>query len=519
MSISPITKDTAHSTIYICKSVPFSRDYSHTILFDSYRAQKSYIEKHTKYHCTTAKPFTIDKRIRVPYPAEQMYECNYIYFRSQDSAKWFPAFIDRIERVNENVADIYYDMDVLQSWMFEWRIKPCMVLREHVNDDTPGKNIMPEPVDTGDYVVNATAGTGLFGTDKTIVLYYLGDTINTTLTAGVYCPLSVKTSRVDPVTGFIERDVPDQIKALSEKPENIVSVFMFATKLLGDSIKNDQTPSAIVDVTAQLHYTNIDGYKARNYKLYTYPFNMLYGTDYQGSAATWRYEWFSDANYRFQVACALTPTAQPSIYPLRYAGMDVNCEQGLTMQPFPQCPYAIDSYRAYLAQNSFNIAGTALTTTLGIGASAATAGAGIATANPFMALAGVGGVASGVSSGLNTLQDIRNHEVQPYQAKGAVTSDTLYSMGITDFHLMQKCITKEYAKAIDDYFDVYGYAVNEVKIPNLTGRPKWNYVQTENMQITGEIAFSDIAKLNAIFNRGVTFWHTEDIGNYSLKNK
>ena len=34
----------------------------------------------------------------------------------------------------------------------------------------------------------------------------------------------------------------------------------------------------------------------------------------------------------------------------------------------------------------------------------------------------------------------------------------------------------EYMKQIDDYFSMCGYKINEIKIPNITGRRNFNFV-------------------------------------------
>lgn len=54
---------------------------------------------------------------------------------------------------------------------------------------------------------------------------------------------------------------------------------------------------------------------------------------------------------------------------------------------------------------------------------------------------------------------------------------------------------------------MYGYKVNEVKIPNITGRTNWNYVKTQECNILGDIPQEDMQTLKNIFNSGVTFWH------------
>ena len=86
------------------------------------------------------------------------------------------------------------------------------------------------------------------------------------------------------------------------------------------------------------------------------------------------------------------------------------------------------------------------------------------------------------------------------------------------FYFIKWGITAQNAKCIDDFFDMYGYAVNRVKVPNESSRENWNYVKTNNVIINGSMPVQDMAVIKAMYNSGVRFWHTTDVGNYSLSN-
>lgn len=77
----------------------------------------------------------------------------------------------------------------------------------------------------------------------------------------------------------------------------------------------------------------------------------------------------------------------------------------------------------------------------------------------------------------------------------------------------------EEAVKLDQFFDMYGYATNSVKVPNEDSRESWNYVKTDNVIINGSMPVQDMAVIKAMYNRGVRFWHTTDVGNYSLSNR
>lgn len=81
------------------------------------------------------------------------------------------------------------------------------------------------------------------------------------------------------------------------------------------------------------------------------------------------------------------------------------------------------------------------------------------------------------------------------------------------------CPSLEEAIKLDQFFDMYGYATNSVKVPNEDSRESWNYVKTDNVIINGSMPVQDMARIKAMYNKGVRFWHTTDVGNYSLSNR
>lgn len=96
----------------------------------------------------------------------------------------------------------------------------------------------------------------------------------------------------------------------------------------------------------------------------------------------------------------------------------------------------------------------------------------------------------------------------PPQAEGNLNSgDVTTASNRNTFYFEVKSIKKEIAKIIDDYFSMYGYKTNSLKIPNITGRTNWNYVKTINCNIEGDIPQEDLQKIKDMFNQGVTLWH------------
>jgi hypothetical protein len=193
--------------------------------------------------------------------------------------------------------------------------------------------------------------------------------------------------------------------------------------------------------------------------------------------------------------------------PENYRGVNgSNFEYSLGMGDFPLCCWGNDVFANWLAQNKVGMAVTAASAGVAIGA-------GIATANPLMAVGGAMAVA-------NELAQLYKASTQPDQAKGNINGGTLnVAMDKQDFFFSHMTIKAEFAKRLDQFFDMYGYKVNELKVPNVSGRPYWNYVQTIDINITGAIPADDMTTLKKLYNEGVTLWHSPSyFCNYALNN-
>ena len=113
-------------------------------------------------------------------------------------------------------------------------------------------------------------------------------------------------------------------------------------------------------------------------------------------------------------------------------------------------------------------------------------------------------------------QDISN--IPPQIAKQGSNVAYDYGNNYQGLYILRKQIKPEYRRILGDFFKMFGYKTNEVKIPNFHTRQNWNYVQTESCMIVGNFNNNDLQKLKSIFDNGITLWHTNDVGNYNLSN-
>ena len=139
-------------------------------------------------------------------------------------------------------------------------------------------------------------------------------------------------------------------------------------------------------------------------------------------------------------------------------------------------------------------------------------------------LLGAGGgietTGSGISNILSAVQERERHKRASDTIGGNVNSgDITYSSGNMDIPLYKMTIRSEYASIIDSYFDMFGYQVNTVKVPNSNHRANWWYTKTIDVNITGAIPNEDLEKIKSCYNNGITFWKDPTkIYDYSQSN-
>ena len=196
---------------------------------------------------------------------------------------------------------------------------------------------------------------------------------------------------------------------------------------------------------------------------------------------------------------------QCTLRPTNYKGSTgVFPNESLTLSNYPMCSWSTDAFRAWLAQNAIPIIANATVK----GATGAVMGG--------LPMAG----ASLLSSATNALVSGYQASIQADITKGNQNhGNNNVASGLQSFYGGRCSITKYYARMIDEYFTMFGYAIHRVKIPNRNGRPHWNYVKTIGCNIVGSVPADDMRKICNIYDAGVTFWKNGDeIGNYSLDN-
>lgn len=576
------------TNIRLLSGVPFSNDYKNTRWFDAEINQLNYfLAKPTVHEISQANFQRIEGHsfISVNKSIDELWGTNYLMFQNASyNNKWFYAFVTRLEYVQRNTTYVHFQIDVLQSWRFNFTFKPSFVVREHCplwnHDGTPVINTVDEGLNYGtDYEVVAVENympyDNIFflvivakqemheGIDKGHIVpnvnalpqpltYYIhpfhlnGTSVSVTID-GVAKELS-------PVSEVLKAIYTD-ISAVN----NVVSLYVTEhaganVEMNGTSLNflNDSSATyteVAIGIKNTIHVQSVEWYRTKTdtigskyesfnpvteSKLLMYPYSITIIDDYKGNRQVIKNEYINDTNLVISAVGSLgtmNKTAyrvnsylQPSVL---YHGSQTALEHALINNSPNDLPIVSDYLSAYLQGNKNTIENQKTSilwnTSMGMIGNAVGGVASGVSGNPLGAMSSAVGVIQGAGSGIIQIQGIEAKlkdidNMPPNLVKMGSNAQFDYGNGLTGIFIVKKQITKEYRDKLTDFFNMYGYKINEVKVPNFHTRQNWNYVQTISCNITGNFNNEDLQELKNIFDGGITLWHTDDVGNYSLAN-
>lgn len=495
----------------VLAGVPMDSSYTNTRSFGSLAEQTAYFLSKTKYATDTATPCKTPWVFRVPWEADLLYDCNYVMYQNTTyGTKWFYGFITNIKFINPNCTELIIQLDVMQTWYFDYTLKSCFVEREHTLTDNIGEHLIAEPYGCGELVSETPSSPSFMSGQRAIILYAEDGGQGEGTIGGLFTGLSIMSAPLDSSgTGA----VLDMLQTLEGegKANNVV-----ATYIMPDAFYTTGSSPVTRPFTVLKAQSTLGSYVPRNKKLLSYPYNRLSVYNGEGQTHDYRYEYFSGASCIFQLACAMGTSPEVVCIPVDYNSQSRAYDDMMTLSGWPQFSWVCDTYRTWLAINGNKLSTELLGKVVGDSTSYNILGglsAGISK------LSKGAGIPSGVTDDLsNRINETRNAIMQPNQGRGSAANNTMVAINAKNFYFEQVHTREDYAKVIDGIFDVYGYEVDTVKVPNVTGRPCWNYVKTGRCNAVGSVPFDDLTIINHIYNKGITFWHNDNVGDYSQNN-
>lgn len=501
-----------------------------------------------------------------------------MYRNNNFNGRMIYCFVTNIEYIADETTRVYVEVDAWQTFQFDISFGKSFIVRQHENEfrnnvvsshNVLFENLWPEGLDYGNDYITVHTMTHFWSGFQILI----ASSVDLELNYGDIENPQLHTSKggvIDGVPSALDYYIVESgsklqslLNEISDKPwvgQCLQSLTIVPNELgamgtpvttpggvsikkIPDGFKSPANPNSS-SLTKVLNYFG----EFEHDKLYSYPYSFIELSSWNGQNFIIRPE-----------ALPMTPSPQLNIARVNFVGtnprlsyfvrdyngdydngFEINgydlgsgevLSAGVTYGNFPQFPIMIDNYLLYQANNansfelSRNIANYNKKEGMVVG--------GIETGANILSniLSGnLGGIVSSAwSGGKSIYQSQKNNEIElrklsakiqdteitPPSFAGTSGGDAFnISNGIGGYTLKWKTIRPQYRERLSEYFTRYGYVTNKIDYPVYTGNKNFNYIQTSDIVIKGNIPTNYIDIIRGMFNNGVTMWHNKTIGDY-----
>lgn len=566
------------SNVRFLSDVPFFNDYSDVRYFKTKLEQTTYFNSRPTVYEMTQATFQRQEKgsfIAPKVSVDKLYNATYVSFTNADfGGKTFYGFITHLEYVNKNVTNVYINIDVYQTWLFDVSFKPSYIEREHqtmwLPFLKPVVNTIPEALEHGSMyeIVNEVH---IPPSDLVYLVVITskeitdGATVSNINFVGTPTPLFhyvIPYKRVDGALISVGGNMMIPFASMMEQfstNEDIVNSIqtMYVSDYVGiNFLKGDGINYTSADVETRVlkgstfHICCVkDMFNFRNTsktisdifskfefvtesKLMMYPYCLIELDDLKGNRIEIKPELLmGDAlDVVIKGNIGYTNKVMYEVKNYNTKAMEfVSTLQNSIIDTNPNDIPVITEYLSSMMQGQRNSLQTRKDNAKVQGATTALNGSinGLASSlvNPVMGIANTGSsMMSGATHAYTEIKSV-NAQIQDasavppnVQKMGGITSFD-YGYNLSGVRVVFKQIRKEYRDSLTDYFKKYGYKTNRIKMPNLDTRTSYNFVKTIGCTAIGSLNNDDLQEFKNIFDKGVTLWHTNDVGNYLLGNE
>lgn len=506
-------------------NVPLDIENEHTIYFPDSATQLKYFEGKIVKSYNDYNYQRQDEPILIEDHFDTIKQCNYAMYKNPTNNKWIFVFIKEMKFISDGLTEIHVETDVIQTYLFDYQVGSSFVEREHVDDDTVGLHTIPESLEKGEYVCTQQI-KDLNLIDYCYVLQVTEWKSSTGDSPENLVIPATNFGGVPVAGGAYVFDSYSELAALVQayqtgQSEAVIGAYMIPKKLIinssGTAQYSGQSTPTIYEIAIDKPTKCDATYKPSNNKLLCYPYSCLVLSNNNGTSNVYQFEHFNGENpekCKFKVLGVPVIGGSVKCLPLDYKGIAENEDEGIIGGKYPILSWSSDVYLNWLTQNSLN-----LTIGLASGVVGIAGGLGLMMTGAG-AMAGVGAMAGGLMGITNVMKELNQASFMPDSAKGNVNGGDIITCNKTNtFYLKAMSIKREYAEMIDKYFDMYGYKVSTVKVPNKNHRAVYWYTKTIDANITGAISQNELQKIMNRYNKGITFWrHTASFRVYNVDN-
>lgn len=541
-----------NTTLYV-GVVPWNSDLKNVQSYNSRAEQISAIQGLLTHKYEHINIIRRDSDLILKGVNEDLTQCNYLMYQNKDiSDKWYFAFIDNVQYNSLNSVIISHTIDVWQTYQFDITYYKNLILRAHVakSSDTVGRWLAPEPISvapeferkhnvfndlswTPQYVLHSTSvfnnttkkyeykGNGTGATLSAEYGIFVNDDDDVQRVVKNYGKLSaaeaLKSNDDDEYSNWISDLLTGQtidkavklisttsISQLQDHRNELIGLYAIPAWVHDGTNKYATNNIKKKEVTTTLPTTTLAcGYAPRNKK-------ML-------SSLCKAYLFYNENGFKLPLKPELFTSDTP-VFTVKATELSTNA---FLLQIGSYADYTATTNKiSYRCENRLGYdANTGLDKVL----NTLTSAVGVVNAVGSVASQTIAGnVGGAVQGAVSSVQQSINM-IDALGQRGVNTGASGDIMSITEKRAMPVFAdvspTEAQCRYIDDYLDVYGYAINEIgKISTyMKNRSNWNYIQVANCNIKVSAPNDDVNKLKQMFESGVTIWH-KNFGDYEQTN-
>ena len=564
-----------NSEVIMAKEIKVDRDYKNVLNYSE--QQMLDLVKANRVNGASNFGFVGDgftNTIRVPFSYAECIQSNYLAFQNKFfSNKWFFAWIDNVAYINDNTCELTFTVDSWSTWFSYWTPEETFVIREHTNNDTIGANTIPEnlavdevvceqttidislneylyiaimsnydPANKQDYNYITAYNGMVFGSPIFLFPYNLTDGSESS-------NANTMKNIVNFIAGCVIDKRTDAIQSIFALPSALIKASDLEPVNTGDynyyKLRYNYKPEEIeYNITKRTSYND---FVPKNNKCFVYPYNYLEVTNMNGETNIYKYENFYNDSATFTLALAMQIGCSGRLFPTNYKRKSINNEESIALGKYPTFSWSGDAYINWLTEQAVNnvispimtLGATAVGAVVG-GVPGAIAGYGGANwligsggsvspqatkeaqATVDTAVAGTASVGMSVANTvMGTFGNFYAGSLISNIPTGTNTADVNFVFKQLGFKFNEMRCKTEYLQRIDEFFTMFGYKTNSLKMPNITGRKNWNYVEISS---NSDIGFGTVPSIymeiiNNACRRGITIWHNHStLGDYSQDN-
>ena len=575
---------TPSGRVYLCANAIVDRNYNHTIDFKNPGEQSAYWGSLIKYSPDNERYSYIRRTreyITVPYTMNELQDVNYLFYKAQEDGKMYYCFVTHKEYLNDEATYVYFEVDVMQTRMFEYQVKPSYVLQEHCDrwnaDHKPIYSITEEGLDYGSeytvesaykvdcdtdfvddlswyiavcaphqnlvesghnakeptvitnlanpYILFSTTGYSASDSEEVAdVLEFMNIMADSELGTYVkqilkipYLPFDLKYSH--PVISA--KDSKHKFATTTIKGKKFIRIRTILTSYFKQTLAEmgifegieSAMPTAEQweEIKANPYTTERD--KRFESKLLTHPYRYNILSDWKNSPVILKNEYLSGEKIKLNFIQSISFNGGARYWVDGYRKDIEGRHNSLSQLISEENPIVSDQYYEYMLANRNQIQAdktNAIISSMANMSKSAFGGA--------LFGGGLGAISGALTSGLDSAIGIQNM-IRSQNAKQQDLKnlpDTIINSNDSSFNRFDENdyvtfyrmkICCEFEELLADTFNMTGYTVKRVKMPNLKTRARFNYVKTVGANIIGSFDQNDLSKIKAIFDNGITFWH------------